>query len=316
MKAFFPVMFFLAIFLSCNNLHAGAVSYDLTIDYKDINITGKTVKSMVINNQLPGPTLEFTEGDFARIKVTNNMDVNTTIHWHGLLVPAEQDGVPYINTLPIKPDSTFMYEFPIKQSGTYWYHSHTDLHEQRGLRGAIVIHPKKETLEYDRDLVLLLADWTDEDPKKILANLKKDGDYYALKKGSVQSLYGFIRNNALGKWSKGRWTRMGSMDLSDVGYDAFLANGRKEFHFSDVKPGERIRLRIINGSTSTYFHLQAAEMKLHVVSADGIDVEPFMVDELLIAVAETFDLIFTIPNKEAFELRATAQDGKLVVYDH
>jgi FtsP/CotA-like multicopper oxidase with cupredoxin domain len=309
MKVFSFILFLLLIILSGNNLSADVVNYELTIDYKDINITGKPVKSMVINDQLPGPTLEFTEGDFARIKVTNNMDVNTTIHWHGLLVPAEQDGVPYINTLPIKPDSTLLYEFPIKQSGTYWYHSHTDLQEQRGLRGAIVIHPKKETLQYDRELVLLLADWTDEDPKKILANLKKDGDYYALKKGSVQSLYGFISNNAVGKWFQGRWTRMGTMDLSDIGYDAFLANGRKEFQFRDVIPGERVRLRIINGSTSTYFYLEAAGMRLHVVSADGVNVEPFKVDELLIAVAETYDLIFTIPAEEAFELRATAQDG-------
>jgi FtsP/CotA-like multicopper oxidase with cupredoxin domain len=228
MKTFSFILFLLVILLSGNNLSADVVNYELTIDYKDININGKPVKSMVINNQLPGPALEFTEGDFARIKVTNNMDVNTTIHWHGLLVPAEQDGVPYINTLPIKPNSTFMYEFPIKQSGTYWYHSHTDLQEQRGLRGSIVIHPKQESLVYNRELVLMLADWTDEVPKKILANLKKDGDFYALKKGSVQSLYGFIANNALGKWFKGRWTRMGTMDLSDVGYDAFLANGRKD----------------------------------------------------------------------------------------
>ncbi len=116
-------------FFSCNNLFAEEISFRLTIDYKDINITGKTVKAMVINDQLPGPTLKFTEGDIARISVTNNLDINTTIHWHGLLVPAEQDGVPYINTLPIEPGKTLVYEFPIKQSGTYWYHSHTDLQE-------------------------------------------------------------------------------------------------------------------------------------------------------------------------------------------
>src|SRR5690606_2766485 len=136
--------------------------YKLMIDKQLVNITGDSVMGMAINGTIPGPTLEFNEGEQAIIHVTNNMEVETSVHWHGILLPNFQDGVPYLTTPPIKAGTTFTYKFPIKQSGTYWYHSHTMLQEQSGVYGSIVIHPKKKTLDYDKDLVLLLSDWTNE----------------------------------------------------------------------------------------------------------------------------------------------------------
>ena len=144
--------------------------YELTIEQKGVNITGKEVMGMTVNGSIPGPTLRFTEGEYAVIKVTNLMEVETSVHWHGLLLPNFYDGVPYLNTPPIKPGESFTYEFAIKQSGTYWYHSHTMLQEQAGVYGSIVIEPKEKKLEYDTDLVMVLSDWTNDKPMQVLRN--------------------------------------------------------------------------------------------------------------------------------------------------
>ena len=146
--------------------------YDLTIGYETVNYTGKDVKAMTINGGIPGPNLEFNEGEFAIINVTNTMDVETSVHWHGLILPNFYDGVPYLTTPPIEPGETQQYKFALKQSGTYWYHSHTGLQEQRGVYGSIQINPKETNLEYDKDLVLILSDWMDENPKTQLRNPK------------------------------------------------------------------------------------------------------------------------------------------------
>ena len=156
--------------------------YHLTIDYKMVDITGQKVQAMVVNDLLPAPTLYFKEGQKVVIDVTNKMDVESSIHWHGILLPNFQDGVPYLTTPPIKPGKTHRFTFKVKQSGTYWYHSHTGLQEQRGVYGAIVIEPKKKLLSYDHDLVLVLSDWTDERPKEVLRTLKRANEWYAIKK--------------------------------------------------------------------------------------------------------------------------------------
>lgn len=304
---------FLSVFAVCAFLvgvsaHAKTVEYELHIREEAVNITGKNVRALTINNSLPAPTLEFTEGDIAKIKIINHLKQNTSLHWHGLLVPNSQDGVPGVTQSPIPGGTSYSYEFPLKHAGTYWYHSHTDLQEQRGLYGAIVIHPKKDTIKADKEMVLVLSDWTDESPEQVLRNLRTDGDYYSLKKKSTVSWWDAIKRKkflTLLKMEKGR---MGPMDLSDVGYDAFLSNGKKELSFPDLAPGEKLRLRVVNASASTYFHLGFAGERMNVISADGMDVRPTEVKQALIAVAETYDFLITLPKEGSFEFRATAQD--------
>jgi len=179
-------------------VQAKVVEYDLTIEQHPIDVTGKRVYGMTINGSIPGPTLRFTEGDTARINVHNKMDVDTSIHWHGVLVPPDMDGVPYISFPPIPPSSTFTYEFPIRQNGTYWYHSHTRLQEQSGVYGGIVINPQHTHKTTDRDYVIVLSDWTNEDPRQVLRTLKRGSEWYAIAKGSGQSILGAARIGRLG----------------------------------------------------------------------------------------------------------------------
>ena len=201
------------------------VNYELTIDQEKVTIAGKTAEGMTINGSIPGPTLRFKEGDTARILVHNRMPVATSIHWHGLLVPPNMDGVPYISFPPIQPDSTFTYEFPIRQSGTYWYHSHSNLQEQSGVYGSIVIEPKHSNRHVDSDHVILLSDWTTEDPHSVLRSLKRGSEWYALEKGSSQSILGASRIGKFGDYVTRELQRMPAMDIADVTYDYFLANG-------------------------------------------------------------------------------------------
>ena len=296
--------------LAAGLAHAEIAERSLEISFKTLNISGKPARAMLLNGAYPGPALRFKEGDRARIHVTNSTDVDTSVHWHGLLVPPSQDGVPYVSNFPIGPGETFTYEFPLRQAGTYWYHSHTDLQEQSGVHGALVIEPRQAPRPALREAVVVLQDWTDEDPEQVLHNLKKDGHYYSRKKRAVISLAEHLRRGALGAWWDNRWIRMGGMDLSDVGYDAFLANGQRELRlFPDAAPGERVRLRLVNAATSTYFVLHGKALPLTVVAADGLDTAPVEAEEILHAVAETYDLLVTLPEQGAVELRASAQDG-------
>lgn len=285
------------------------VEYDLTIDYKTVNFTGKERQALAINHQIPGPTLYFTEGDKAVIRVRNNLDEETSIHWHGILLPNQYDGVPYVTTLPVKPKGSHNFIFDLRQTGTYWYHSHTNLQEQRGIYGAIVIKPQHRNVTVDRDFVLVLSDWTDEKPYEVLRTLKRDSAWYSIKKGSAQSWDRVIAAGAVKNRLKQSSMRMPPMDISDVYYQAFLINGRPSIDLEQFKPGESVRLRVINGSTSTYFYLQLAGFPLTLISADGIAVEPRTVDRVPIAVAETYDFLLTVPTGGMYELRASAIDG-------
>ena len=288
---------------------SSVVEYKLNISYKTINITGKDVTAMALNDSIPGPTLRFREGDIARIYFKNNMDVATSVHWHGILLPYRQDGVPYVANPPIAPGETELFEFPIKQAGTYWFHSHTGLQEQRGAYGSIVITPKEgELISSDQDKVIVLSDWTDENPNEILRTLKSGNDFYSLKKGTMQSLFGATKEGALINVAKRSLMRMPPMDVSDIAYDAFLANGKVEMTAA-ANPGEKVRLRFINASTATYFYMQFAGGLIQIVSSDGKDVQPVSVDRFLMTIAETYDLIITVPEKGSYEFRATAQDG-------
>ena len=283
--------------------------YDLTVDYQTVNVTGKEVKAMTINGGIPGPNLEFNEGEFAIINVTNKMDVETSIHWHGIILPNFYDGVPYLETPPVRPGETFTYKFAIKQSGTYWYHSHKGLQEQRGVYGSIQINPKKTDLKYDKDLVLVLSDWMDENPKSQLKNLKRGNEWYLIKKGQVQSLDKILKKDALAAKLKMSWQRMPDMAISDNFFDQFFVNGKHEQLYPDFEPGERVRLRFINAGAASYFWLTFGGGDPTIVSADGIDVVPVKHEKTLIGVAETYDFIVTIPESGKIQVRATAQDG-------
>ena len=283
------------------------VEYDLYVKDSMVNFTGRHRHAIAINGQIPAPILEFTEGDTAIIRVHNMMKMETSIHWHGVLVPNAQDGVPYLTTSPVEPGKTHTFTFPLIQSGTFWYHSHTMLQEQSGLYGSIVIHPAQAEPEL-KEYVLLLSDWTDEKPHQVLRYLKRQGEWYAIKKGAVQSYGEAIAAGYLKDKLKQEWQRMPAMDVTDVYYNKFLVDGQEKNYFKDAKPGEVVRLRIINGSASSYFTLQYAGGMMQVISADGINIEPFPTQKLEIVTAETYDVLITVPESGASELRATASD--------
>ncbi len=291
------------------SVSAATVVYDLTVSHQERNFTGKAVEAMTINGQLPGPTLRFTEGDYAEIRVKNTLNVETSIHWHGILLPNDMDGVPFVTFPPIAPGQTFTYKFEVRQSGTYWYHSHTHFQEQKGLFGALVIAPKSAG-EFDgiRDHVVVLSDWTDEDAGSVLHTLKRGSEWFSIRKGSGQSVLGAARIGRLGGYFSRELQRMPPMDLADVYYDRFLLNGAPQQSLA-AKPGEKIRLRVIAGSASTFFYLQFAGGPMQIIGADGNLVQPFEEDRLLIAVAETYDVIVTVPVGGSYEFRATAHDG-------
>lgn len=265
--------------------------------------------ALTVNGSIPAPTLEFTEGDDAEITVHNKLtDEETSIHWHGLLLPSLEDGVSYVNTPPIFPGKSRTFKFKIRQHGTYWYHSHTMVQEQKGVYGAFIIHPKQSKIKVDKEAVVVISDWSDENADQILKNLKKDGDYYLYKKHSVRSIWGAVKAGQLGTYFSNEVSRMGGMDLSDVGYDAFLINGLRSSQLLDAHVGETVRLRIINAAASSYFYISLSGLPFTVIAADGVNIKPLQTKELLMGMAETYDITFTLPDHKNYELRATAQD--------
>lgn len=281
------------------------VTYHLYITDTVVRYTGRKAAAIAINGSIPAPTLEFTEGDSAEIHVHNLMHMETSIHWHGLILPNNQDGVPYLTTAPIKPHSTFTYRFPIVQNGTYWYHSHSMLQEQSGMYGAFIINKKKDE---EKQYTLLLSDWTNLKPEWVERSLHNASDWHAIRKGATQDYGQAIKEKQLGTKLENEWKRMLAMDVSDVYYDLFTANGKKADSFPALKPGEPLRLRIINGSSSTYFWLRFAGGKITVVASDGKDVVPVEVDRLMIGVSETYDVTVTLPGTGSYEFMATSED--------
>jgi FtsP/CotA-like multicopper oxidase with cupredoxin domain len=282
------------------------VVYHLYVSDTLVNYTGRKVHAMAINGRIPGPTLYFTEADTAEIYVHNTMKMSTSLHWHGLILPNRFDGVPYLTTAPIKKGETYLYKFPLVQAGTYWYHSHSEWQEQSGLYGALVIHKRAERPQ--REYVLLLSDWTDEKPKEVDRSLHRGTDWYAIKKRSTQSYAEAIRDGYFKTKIANEWKRMMAMDLSDVYYDQFWSNGKSIQEFPSLKKGDTLKLRVINGSSSTYFWLNYAGGKITVIANDGKDVVPVQTDRMMIAVAETYDLLVTVPADMSYEFLATAED--------
>lgn len=304
-------VFILSVLFFANIVNAEVKEYEIEIDYKTVNHTGKDVPAISINGTIPGPTLRFKVGDIARIRVKNSMDVETSVHWHGVLLPNREDGVPYLTTPPIKPGTTYTYEFPIKHPGTYWYHSHTGLQEQLGVYGSLIfdpVEPRADVERVDEEHVLVLSDWTNENPHEVLRTLKRGSEYYNFKKGTIQTVWGVLRNKALKENIKRSFIRMPPMDIADIAYETLLINGKPSLKLENTL-GKTIKLRIINAAASTYFYLNYAGGDMKIISADGVDVEPVEVNKLLIAIAETYDLIIKVPENGAFEFRATAQDN-------
>jgi CopA family copper-resistance protein len=305
---------------AASSAHAG--TYDLTLERHTVNITGRNSVAMLINGQLQGPVLHFKEGENVVINVTNRLDETASIHWHGLIVPPEMDGVPGISPGygdGIPPGQTFTYRFKLKQSGTYWYHSHSSgEQEQLGIYGPMIVEPReREPFRYDRDYIIMLSDWSDE-AKSVIKNLKADAGWYNFNKRTLVGLFQELSKapseearraiiNDRIAWSL---MRMDPTDVADVSAYTFLVNGRTpEQNFTELfRPGERIRLRFINGSAMTYFDVRIPGLKMTVVQADGNNVQPVVIDEFRIANAETYDVIVQPTEHRAYTIVGESMD--------
>ena len=291
--------------------------FDLTIDELPVNFTGAHRTAVAINGQVPGPTLRFREGDTVTIRVTNRLRESTALHWHGLIVPADMDGVPGVSFAGIAPGTTFTYRFKVNQSGTYWYHAHARFQEQIGLYGSIVIDPRNgERHAAEREHVILFSDWTDLDPEHIYRTLKLQSDYFNRSKRTAGDLMRDARSQGARATLADRqmWgaMRMQPTDLADVsGYAyTYLTNGETPAGnwTGTFAKGERVRLRLINGSAMSMFDLRIPDLKLTVVAADGQDIEPVTVDELRIAAAEVYDVLVEPQDDRAYTIFAQSID--------
>src|SRR5574343_904659 len=291
------------------------VRYDLYINDTVVNFSGKEKRAIAVNGQIPMPTLTFTEGDTAEIYVHNQLKESTSLHWHGLFLPNKEDGVPYLTQMPIEPNTTHIYRFPIIQNGTHWYHSHSGLQEQIGMYGSMVLLKRADDPTFRKGIddlpsvPIILSEWTDYNPDNVHRMLDNANDWFAIKKNAVQSYAEAKKAGHFKTKLTNEWKRMLAMDVSDVYYDKFLINGTSESQLAQFKAGDKVRLRISNGGASSYFWLTYAGGKITVVSNDGNDVEPVEVDRLIIAVSETYDIIVTIPAENtSYEFLATPED--------
>ena len=291
--------------------------FDLTYSPARVNFTGRERFATAINGSVPAPVLHWREGDTVNLTVHNRLAEDTSIHWHGLILPPDQDGVPGISFGGIKPGESFTYQFPIIQSGTYWYHSHSGFQEQTGAYGAIIIDPREpEPFSYDRDYVVVLSDWSDEDPNDVYAKLKKMSHYYNTRERTLgetltdldkKGWHGFMADRAM--WNE---MRMSDRDISDVtGYTyTYLMNGHTpaEGWKGLFERGDRVRLRFVNAAAMTFFDVWIPGLKMTVVAADGQYVEPVSVDEFRIGVAETYDVLVEPADDRAYTVFAQSID--------
>ena len=292
-------------------------AFDLRIGEAEVNLTGAARPALTINGSLPGPLLRWREGDTIALNVSNSLDEDTSIHWHGILLPANMDGVPGLSFSGIHPGQAYRYRFTVKQSGTYWYHSHSGFQEQQGVYGPLVIEPREaDPVAFDREHVVMLTDWTNERPERVFKKLKKQSDYYNFRQRTLTTFIQDVRTQGLGATLAERrmWgqMRMSAADLADVtGYTyTYLMNGRPPAgNWTGLfAPGEKVRLRFINGSGMSYFDVRIPGLKMTVVAADGLPVRPVTVDEFRIAVAETYDVIVEPSGQDAFTIFAQAMD--------
>tara|TARA_R110002096_G_scaffold11766_11_gene43048 strand:- start:2398 stop:4248 length:1851 start_codon:yes stop_codon:yes gene_type:complete len=283
---------------------------DLVVERRSLEIGGRLAEAVTVNGSVPGPTLRFKEGEDAVLRVHNGLDEDTSIHWHGLILPPHMDGVPGVSFRGIAPRETFTYRFPLRQNGTYWYHSHSGFQEQQGVYGALIIDPsKQDPVVSDIEHVVMLSDWTFEDPMRILARLKKNAGYYNFQKPTIaeDGLSTILANRA--KWGA---MRMDPTDIADVtgATYTYLMNGMApESNWTGLfEPGQCIRLRIINAGAASYFDVRIPGLSMTVVQVDGQNVEPVTVDELRIAIAETYDVLVSPTEARAYTVFAEAMD--------
>lgn len=290
--------------------------FDLEITTLAVNYTGKKRIATAVNGQVPAPVLRVREGDTVTLRVTNRLEEMTSIHWHGLILPPDMDGVPGISFTGIAPGDTFTYRFTVRQSGTYWYHAHT-LHEQTGVYGALIAEPREpEAIRVDRDYAVLLSDWTDEDPLQLYLNLKKMGSYYNFGLPTTKDLFADLSRvglaDAIARRKMWNRSRMNTTDYGDVSAATYtyLMNGTSPAgNWTGIAgPGERVRLRFIGAGTATFFDVRIPGLKLVVVSTDGQGVEPVEVDEFRIGPGETYDVIVRIPDDRAYTIFAQSMD--------
>jgi FtsP/CotA-like multicopper oxidase with cupredoxin domain len=291
---------------------------DLAIDKQTIDIGGKRVSAIAVNGTVPGPLVRLREGQEAVIRVTNRLkDEDASIHWHGLLLPFQMDGVPGLSYPGIRPGETFTYRFPVRQSGTYWYHSHTALQEQLGVYGPIIIDPAdSDPVRYDREYVVILADWLSGDPEAMIGKLKKQSSYSNYQRQTLGDFIGDASKDGFGATVKNRWAwskmRMDPTDIADITghHFTFLMNGlAPDSNWTGIfKPGERVRLRFINAAAVTFFDVRIPGMRMTVVQADGQNVKPVTVDEFRIGIAETYDVIIQPKENRAYTIFAETID--------
>ncbi|MHB8825856.1 MAG: copper resistance system multicopper oxidase, partial [Thiobacillus sp.] len=290
--------------------------FDLVIAESPVNFTGKPRMATTVNGSIPAPTLRWREGDTVTIRVTNRLREDTSIHWHGIILPFQMDGVPGISFKGIAPGETFTYRFKIEQSGTYWYHSHSGMQEQTGMYGAIVIEPAAgEPNRADREHVIQLSDWTDEDPMRVFAKLKMQGDYYNYNQPTAADFFRDVSRDglkaAIDKRRMWNEMRMSPTDLADLSAATltYLMNGTTPAgNWTGLfRPGERVRLRFINGAANTFYDVRIPGLKLTVVQADGQNVEPVTVDEFRFGPGETYDVMVQ-PKDEAYTVFAQTMD--------
>jgi len=295
-------------------------TFNLVIDSNPVNFTGTISRATSVNGLVPGPTLKWKEGDTVTLSVTNRLSEATSIHWHGIRSPAGMDGVPGLSFRGILPGETFVYKIPVRQNGSYWYHSHSRFQEQTGLYGSLIIEPReKDPIEFDRDYAIVLSDWTDRNPDIVFGNLKKQSDYYNFKKRTAGTFFKDVKNKGLASTVSNRlmWGRMNMTptDISDVTGSTYtyLINGKppSENWTAIFEPGQRIRLRFVNASAMTFFDIRIPGLQMTVVAADGNPVQPVTVDEFRMGVAETYDIIVEPKSAAAYTLfvQPEARDG-------
>jgi CopA family copper-resistance protein len=291
--------------------------FDLTIDYLPVNFTGRHRLATAVNGSVPGPTLRWREGDAVTLAVTNRLKEMTSIHWHAIRLPSGMDGVPGLSFSGIAPKETFTYRIPVVQSGTYWYHSHSRFQEQTGVVGAIVIEPRdKDSINFDREYVVLLTDWTNTNPETVFSNLKEQSDYYNYHRRTAGTFFSDVRKIGLKPTISNRimWGRMNMSpaDIADVTgatYTYLLNGNTPNANWTGLfQPGERVRLRFINGSAMTFFDVRVPGLPMTVVQADGNDIEPVTVDEFRISTAETYDVIVQPQENAAYTIFAQSED--------
>jgi FtsP/CotA-like multicopper oxidase with cupredoxin domain len=320
------------------NLQTGkTVVYHLYVRDTTVNFTGKQKRAIAINGSIPAPTLTFTEGDTAEIHLHNQLNEETSLHWHGIILPNRFDGVPFLTTKPIHPGDVYVYKFKVVQNGTYWYHSHSALQEQIGMYGALILRKREETGTGNAPVTsivnhgsmtvsshslpvasntqnemkhynVVLSEWADENPMQTQRRLRTANDWFAIKKGSTQSYSEAIKEGHLKTKLLNEWKRMKAMDVSDDWYQKFLVNGKPETEEGQFKAGDKVSLHVVNAGASSYFWLTFGGGKITVTGNDGNEVMPVEVDRLIVAPAETFDLLVTIPESMSYEFRATSED--------